>query len=62
MATPETPEYDNDEVMADLGRTFLDMIIGQRRKDHSPEQIGRSLIHLASEYITEPAETEEEDA
>ncbi len=52
--------YDNDEIMAKLGRDMLDMIIGQRNKGFSDTSIGLSILQLADEHISEVAPEDED--
>lgn len=52
--------YDNDEAMAALGRTLVDMLAGQREKAISDERIGLALIKTIDDSIDEDALDEQE--
>lgn len=56
------PDYDNDEVMAKLGREMVDMLIGQRQRGRSDDSISSSLLCNVAQYVEEDeAEDPERD-
>ncbi len=48
--------YENDEIMADLGKTVFDQVIGLTNKGMDDELIGLHLLATVKAYITERAE------
>lgn len=58
------PDYDNDEAMAELGRTLIDMLIGQRnRYGRDSDAIAGSLYNEVAQYVEEdePEDDERDD-
>lgn len=58
-----SPHYDNDEVMAKLGREMVDMTIGLRQKNCDEEGIAAALLVNLDQYIEEdePDDDERDD-
>jgi hypothetical protein len=58
-----SPHYDNDEVMANLGRTLGDMLIGQRQKGSDDDTIAPTLLRTVADYVEEdePDDDERDD-
>ncbi len=60
--TWECEHYDNDDVMAELGRTLVDMLIAHRNRYGSDsDAIAFSLRNEVSQYIENEADDEPED-
>lgn len=45
--------YENDDIMAQLGRAMIDKILGLRKQGWSDERIGLSLLACCDTYIRE---------
>jgi hypothetical protein len=56
-----SPQYDNDEAMAALGRTVIDQLIGQRNKGLPDQTIGTNILNTVDQYIEEDEEPENEE-
>ncbi len=48
--------YENDEIMAALGREIIDRILGLRKQGFADENIGTLLLLAGQTYIDEAAD------
>ncbi len=53
MSDVNESNYDNDELMADLGRTVFNQVAGMGQRGCSDEQIGDALLQAVVQYVFE---------